>query len=238
MSAEDRTAPREHRRPGSWSAVVWIGLIAGTLDITDNLIFNHFRGITPTQVFQYIASGLIGAKAFAGDAAPVALGVALHYSIALTWTAIFYWSSRRTPVLTRRSVASGLLYGGFVYLFMNFVVLPLSSVPRPRAPVTTFSRVNGILAVVFFIGLTISLLTRWSDKRRRPHRRRSHNCSPALPAAVMSLRARCRTRSRAPQRGQAGDASSVRQTGPPAYIGPSDFTKPGAVPSRIQAELS
>jgi hypothetical protein len=36
--------------------VVWIGLVAGTLDITDNLIFNQLRGITPRIVFQYIAS--------------------------------------------------------------------------------------------------------------------------------------------------------------------------------------
>ena len=35
------------------------GLI-GTLDITDNFIFNEFRGITPTMLFHYIASGLLG----------------------------------------------------------------------------------------------------------------------------------------------------------------------------------
>ena len=31
--------------------IVWIGLVAGTLDITDNLIFNQLRGITPRMVF-------------------------------------------------------------------------------------------------------------------------------------------------------------------------------------------
>ncbi len=40
------------------------GLVAGTLDITDNLVFNQLRGITPWRVFQYIASGLIGRQAF------------------------------------------------------------------------------------------------------------------------------------------------------------------------------
>jgi len=33
---------------------------------------------------------------------------------------------RRGPVL------SGLIYGGVVYLVMNFVILPLSGVPHPR----------------------------------------------------------------------------------------------------------
>ncbi len=165
-SSRDLASTPSARRSGSWSTALWIGLIAGTLDITDNLIFNRLRGITPGRVFLYIASGLIGGRAAAGGAAAVALGIALHYSIALTWTAIFYWSSRRIPVLTRRPVASGLLYGGFVYLFMNFVVLPLSRIPPPRAAMTIASRVNGVLAVVLFIGLTISLLTRQADRQR------------------------------------------------------------------------
>ena len=59
--------------------ILWIGLFAGTLDITDNLIFNQLRGITPKIVFQYIASGLIGLQAFRGGLASVALGVAIHY---------------------------------------------------------------------------------------------------------------------------------------------------------------
>ena len=32
--------------------ILWIGLLAGTLDITDNLIFNELRGITPTMVLK------------------------------------------------------------------------------------------------------------------------------------------------------------------------------------------
>ena len=141
-------------------AILWIGLVAGTLDITENLVFNHFRGISPWRVFQYIASGLIGMKAFQNGLASVALGVAIHYAIALTWTAVFYAASRRLAILTRRPVLSGLVYGGTVYLLMNFVVLPLSNVPHPRAAVTLASRINGVLALLLFIGLTISLLTR------------------------------------------------------------------------------
>ena len=140
--------------------VLWIGLVAGTLDITDNLVFNQFRGITPKMVFQYIASGLIGMKAFQIGVASVALGVAIHYAIALTWTAVFYAASRKFAILIRRPVLSGLVYGGTVYLLMNFVVLPLSRVPHPPAAVTLASRINGVLAILLFIGLTISFLTR------------------------------------------------------------------------------
>jgi len=44
--------------------ILWIGLVAGTLDITENLVFSQLRGVTPWRVFQYIASGLIGTSFF------------------------------------------------------------------------------------------------------------------------------------------------------------------------------
>jgi hypothetical protein len=127
--------------------VLWVGLVAGTLDITDNLIFNRLRGISPIRVFQYIASGLIGMKSFQIGFASVALGVLIHYAIALFWTDVFQAASRKFSILTRPPVTSGLLYGGFVYLFMNFVVLPLSRVPPRPAAVTLASRINAVLAL-------------------------------------------------------------------------------------------
>ncbi|HMK28393.1 MAG TPA: hypothetical protein VK473_01825 [Terriglobales bacterium] len=139
--------------------IFWIGLIAGTLDISDALIFTWLHGVGPARVFQFIASGLIGPRSFQGGVATVLLGVALHYFIALSWTAIFYAASRKLTFLIRRPVISGLLYGVFVYLIMNLVVLPLSRIPHTR-PATLASRVNGVLALMLCIGLTISLLVR------------------------------------------------------------------------------
>jgi NADH:ubiquinone oxidoreductase subunit 6 (subunit J) len=150
--------------------ILWIGLFAGTLDIPDNLIFNQLRGITPKMVFQYIASGLIGLQAFNGGLASVALGAAVHFTIALIWTAVFYAASRKLAILSRRPVLSGLVYGGAIYLFMNFIVLPLSEVPHPRSAIHITSRVNGVLALLLFIGLPISLLVRRNSSERHPQK--------------------------------------------------------------------
>lgn len=151
--------------PDALPLILRIGLVAGTLDIADALIFSYFRGATPVMVFQYIASGLIGLKSFQLGWTMVVLGVAIHYFIALTWTVVFYIASRRFPSLTRRPVLSGLLYGVGVYLFMNLVALPLSGVPHPLKPVSLVSRVNGVLALMFCIGLTIALLVRRNSER-------------------------------------------------------------------------
>ncbi len=47
------------------------------------------------MVFQYIASGLIGTSSFQLGGKSIALGVVLHYAIALTWTFVFYAASRK-----------------------------------------------------------------------------------------------------------------------------------------------
>lgn len=141
------------------SALVRIGLIAGTLDISENLIFNAFRHITPAMIFRYIASGLVGPSAIRGGAGMIALGVAIHYAIAFAWTAIYFFAALQWRVLVRRPVVCGLLYGALVYAVMNFVVLPMTRVPHSHAAASVASRVSGVLALLFCIGLTVALLT-------------------------------------------------------------------------------
>jgi len=60
----------------------------------------------------------------------------------------------------RRPVRSGLIFGALVYFVMNFIVLPLSGVPHARAALTLASRINAVLALLFCIGLPISVLVR------------------------------------------------------------------------------
>lgn len=148
-----------HVAESVWT-IFWIGLVAGTLDITENIVFNAFRGITPWRIFQFIASGLLGTHSFQMGWTSVGLGVALHYAIALTWTAIFFIAATKFMVLTRQAILSGLLYGVVVYVVMNWIVLPLSALPpRPAAP-TLVSRINAVLALMFCIGLPVALLMR------------------------------------------------------------------------------
>jgi hypothetical protein len=146
-----------HRALGS---VVRIWLVAGTLDITDAIVFSAFRHVMPVRIFQFIASGLTGPWAFHAGMVSVALGVAIHYTIALFWTLLYWVASARIAVLVRRPVVCGLLYGALVYVVMNFVVLPLTRVPHGHTAPSLVSQVNAVLALLFCIGLTVALLTR------------------------------------------------------------------------------
>ena len=71
---------------------------------------------------------------------------------------IFYVAARKLAFLRRYAVISGLLYGGAIYLMMNWIVLPLSVVAKPRPVAPPIALMNGVLAVVVLVGLPISLI--------------------------------------------------------------------------------
>ncbi|MGA2194134.1 MAG: hypothetical protein ABSH40_02610 [Bryobacteraceae bacterium] len=142
--------------PFRFAAILWAGLIAGTLDISDALVFYGLRGVPPVRLLQNIASGLIGRGAFQGGAGTAALGLLLHFVIAYSAATVYYLLGRSFGLLTRHFVICGLLYGLGVYLFMNHVVLPLVFVNR--SPLSGIALVNGVLAVMLLIGLTISIV--------------------------------------------------------------------------------
>jgi hypothetical protein len=141
--------------------ILYGGLVAGTLDLAAAFISSWLRaGVGPVRVMQSIASGLLGAAAFTGGAGSAALGVALHFLIATVATAVFYVASRTLRFLVKQPITAGLLYGVAVYLFMNFVVIPLSAVPRRGGAPPLSGRIIGLLIIMFCVGLPIALLVR------------------------------------------------------------------------------
>src|SRR5437763_7007347 len=86
------------------------GLLVGTLDMADAIIFNGVRGVPATRILQGIAVGLIGRSAFSQGVRSAILGLVLHFFIATVWAAIYLLASRRFS-LSRRPLLYGTLYG-------------------------------------------------------------------------------------------------------------------------------
>ena len=139
-------------------AIALCCLIAGTLDLSDALIFYYFRGVPPTRILQGIAAGILGRPSFTMGTHSALLGLLLHYFIATTVATIYIFASRRLP-LSRHPFLWGGLYGIVVYIVMNYVVFPLSKIgPRPTPPLVPL--INGVAALVFCIGIPIALIAR------------------------------------------------------------------------------
>ncbi len=155
LSATANATP--HRHP-LLSAIVWGGVLAGTCDLIFALVYFGSKGATAVRVLQTIAGGALGRATYEGGNATALLGFALHYVNAFIIAAIYVAAARRLPVLLRRAVASGLLYGVGVYYVMNLVVVPLSAYRKPPLPLA-FDPYS-ILAHALVVGLPIAFAAR------------------------------------------------------------------------------
>jgi uncharacterized membrane protein YagU involved in acid resistance len=136
-------------------AVVCGGMLCGVLDALAATVSFRLRGVPPQRVWQNVASGLLGASAFQKGRKSAALGLVLHFTIALGAACVFCVGSTFLPVLLRSPVIAGGLYGIVVFLVMNLVVLPLSAMPK--RPVAAAVVATQLLIHVLFVGLPISL---------------------------------------------------------------------------------
>ena len=145
-------------RPSLIKVIAGAGLLVGTLDILDAIIFYGLRGVPATRILQGIAFGLIGRTSYSMGMRSAALGLALHFFIATTWAAIYLLASRRLP-LSRHPWLYGTLYGILIYTVMNYIVLPLSHIGlRPLPPLVRL--INGVGALIVCIGLPLAFIAR------------------------------------------------------------------------------
>lgn len=152
-------------------ALLFGTLTVGGLDILDAFVFFGLRGVTPTVILQSIASGILGQAAYSGGISTAILGGVLHFFIAFAVVGTYFAASRRLPVLTRRPILYGALYGVLVYLVMNLVVVPLSA--AVIGPKTLPVIINGVLIHMLGVGIPAALFAsacrvRDADRRAAP----------------------------------------------------------------------
>lgn len=139
-------------------AIFWGGLLAGIFDITQAFIGFGFLGAKPFRILQHIAGGVFGARSMQMGWTSAGLGLVFHFTIAFTAAAVYYLASRVLRVMVEHAVVCGLLYGELVFLFMYFVVLPLT--PLGPAHFNTATYITGPIGHTFLVGLPIALSVR------------------------------------------------------------------------------
>ena len=154
----DGVSFRRMARTVRWLLTGW--LVAGTLDILYAIVFSYLRsGVPPTRILHSVAAGAFGAAAYQGGTPMALAGLGFHYLNALLITIAFFVAAALWPALRRRPVPTGAAYGVFVYLVMNYVVIPLSRIGVfPSPPLAIW--VTGVLVHMFFIGVPIALAAR------------------------------------------------------------------------------
>ena len=104
-------------------------LLCGVLDITAACVQAWVQvGRTPWQVLKGLASALWGRAALDAGPGMAAIGLGMHFTVALTATLVFFLLSRRLSFLRTAPLwIIGPLYGVVVFCAMNYGTLPLLS---------------------------------------------------------------------------------------------------------------
>lgn len=132
------------------------GGVGGLLDaLYATVLWGFVLGDNPAGVWQSVAAGLLGKVSYDGGNATASLGLLLHFLIAIVMALVYVRAARRLPLLVRRPVLMGMVYGVALYLVMNFVVVPLSAIGF-HAP-SVAGAIRALVPHVLFVGPAIAL---------------------------------------------------------------------------------
>jgi hypothetical protein len=140
-------------------AVIVATIACGILDATAATTQAALLGIPAQRVWQTVASGLLGPRAFEQGWRSATLGLALHFVISFTIATIYIFASLHLPFLLRHPLTAGALYGIAVYCVMNFIVLPLSR--RAKRPFNRNFALTQLVIHICIVGWSIALSARY-----------------------------------------------------------------------------
>jgi uncharacterized membrane protein YagU involved in acid resistance len=151
------------------SKIIKAGLIVGTLDILSAFIY-YFIKTGEKNVFnvlKFVASGIFGKEAFSGGNRMIVAGLALHYIIAVAFTIFFFWLFPKIKSFSKNAILTGVIYGLFIWMVMNLVVVPLSNIGN--RPFTIVNTLINVIILIVCIGIPLSFMANTFYKEEKPN---------------------------------------------------------------------
>ncbi|HSC53149.1 MAG TPA: hypothetical protein VLC98_06015 [Phnomibacter sp.] len=141
----------------SIASLLSAALLVGTLDIIAACLQFYIKTQKgPAPVLKFIASGVFGKAAFSSGNSMIFYGLAFHYIIALLFTVFFFFMVSQFPKMLQRPIITGILFGAFVWVVMNLLVLPLSN--TNKGPIVVSAAITGMLILMVCIGIPLALI--------------------------------------------------------------------------------
>lgn len=144
-------------RPRTVVAAIAAGVVAGITIVACFALFNLVLlptpGFTLGGFFAFDAAALVGKIAYTSDAY-VALGVGLHFAVAIGWAVGYAIVAERQAQLVTRPLISGAAFGLIVYFAMQLVLVAanLYRIPTPG------ELGIALLAHLVFYGIPVALI--------------------------------------------------------------------------------
>ena len=146
----------ERRSKSKFVTVLQTCLLTGTLDALAALLISY--KIPPAVIFKFIASGWFGRQAMSGGTSMILWGLVFHYLIAAFFTATLFWLYPRIVNVLKNKYMIGILYGLVIWIIMNYIVLPITNIPKSNSHLELISLLKGIAALIICVGLPVALI--------------------------------------------------------------------------------
>lgn len=146
----------ERRAKSKFVTVLQTCLLTGTLDALAAILISY--KIPPAVIFKFIASGWFGKEAMSGGTSMILCGLIFHYLIAAFFTVALFWLYPGTVKVLKNKYLIGIIYGLTIWVIMNYVVLPMTNIPKSHGHLELISLLKGIAALIICIGLPAALI--------------------------------------------------------------------------------
>jgi hypothetical protein len=142
-------------------AVPWLligGYTMAVLDLAVAMAYWVPLGVRPGRIPQSIAAWLLGPAAFSGGALTATLGVLIYGQLLWGVAMLYEAMARRYPLLLRRPLACGALYGMAAYVAIFELLTPWLFGVHPIATPSWVA--TCLLAYATVVGIPCALFTR------------------------------------------------------------------------------
>jgi hypothetical protein len=142
------------------------GLLVGTLDILSAFVdFYISKGKNPIIILNYIAGAAVDKTTAAGTGGAL-IGLLFHYTIAFSFTILFFWLYARINWLSKNWVITGIVYGLFIWIMTTQVMLRFTNLTVPSInKIDIMKASKAALILICMIGLPLSYIAYRSSKK-------------------------------------------------------------------------
>ncbi len=162
------------KQRSAFSTIMAAALIGGTLDISSSiLIYAYKTERGPSLIFRYISSAVFGESAFSGGTEMIWIGLLLHYLISFIFTIFLFFAYPYVRPKIKDKYLIAVVYGVFIWLVMNLIVLPLSRVPANAITIGKF--IEGSITLILMMGIPLAMIFQiYYSLKKRLKKRAAH----------------------------------------------------------------
>ncbi len=135
-------------------------LIVGSVDALYATVSAFIRHGTAVGLWQFVASGLFGKRAYEMGMSGVLYGIVFHYLFMAAFSVGIYLLCRQVAFVRRSPAVSGICYGLFMWVVMNCLVLPLSNTGAGPVQLKPYTVLNLGFGMHLILGLLFAYITR------------------------------------------------------------------------------